>query len=267
MESLAGSFTAIPSLLPATVALSCGGSSSVCSVLHLRHVDGAHVVWVLLCLSVLVIGAIVRRLLHGHRRCQQRVPLAVLVGAFATPPLLRFLVPAGGKHATVRRGPCDGLSYAGTEATQALPTWGIVAPFQNEALGIVEWLDSHALEGASEFVLIEDASTDNSPRKARWWAAKHPGTRLVIVKRGARRTQKQAVNDGVRHATSDWLAIIDLDEFLFSRLAFAPSVSHYLGRVPREVRGCVHSAHTHPGRAVFDRLHTLRSPAPHATFG
>lgn len=102
----------------------------------------------------------------------------------------------------------------------------IVAMFQNEAPYLKEWIEFHRLVGVEHFWLYNNNSTDD------YFSVLEPYIRSGVVdliewpsvpeandwKHHTFDVQTSAYNDAIKKArtTTHWLAIIDLDEFLFS---------------------------------------------------
>ena len=151
-------------------------------------------------LATVATSFLVWRLCDSRRRCTATAKFGVLI--LLCPAPLALIVPSGGQHASVhQRGACGGLRFSEQELDPR-PTWGIVALFQNEALGIVEWLESHRLEGATEFILIDDASNDAGPIKATRWGRAHPAVSVTVLKRRPGWSQERSTNEGRTSSTS-----------------------------------------------------------------
>ena len=55
-------------------------------------------------------------------------------------------------------------------AQTTLHTLGVLALFQNEATRVSEWMTHHTVEGVSQFVLLDQESTDNTVQLVRNFA-------------------------------------------------------------------------------------------------
>jgi hypothetical protein len=96
--------------------------------------------------------------------------------------------------------------------------FSIAAIFKNESMGLKEWLDHHLLHGCEHFYLINDGSTDN------FREILDPYIKSSLVTIFDCNLPKKADRQG--HAydkflkpiwnETKWLAIIDLDEYLWS---------------------------------------------------
>lgn len=92
---------------------------------------------------------------------------------------------------------------------------------RDEAHSIEEWLAFHVLQGVSRFVLYDNGSTDDGCARARRFA-RYVDVAIVPwpdTGYGFHHTQLRAFLNGTRRlvGTSDFVAYIDLDEFLYAR--------------------------------------------------
>ena len=111
---------------------------------------------------------------------------------------------------------------------------GVVALFRNEH-AMLEWLKHHHDEGATEFVLCDDNSTDPSVRESAVAFRRTHDVRLVLWRRlQAACGQICVYRRSVKMARSVWLLFVDLDEFAFARSGHG-TIRAYLGRLPRAV--------------------------------
>lgn len=109
----------------------------------------------------------------------------------------------------------------------------IVAVFKNEAMGMEEWLNHYIMQGVEHFYLIDNGSTDNykeifskfnnitcivNPKKH--CQTKHYNKYLSTVKKYA-----------------EWVAVVDLDEFVYARKGFN-KIKDFLLTVNDDV-GCI----------------------------
>ncbi|NLH47285.1 MAG: glycosyltransferase [Myxococcales bacterium] len=87
----------------------------------------------------------------------------------------------------------------------------ILTPIHNDertlprALAAIAALD---WDGRREHLLIDDGSTDDSPRLAQEFAARQPGARYLRKPAGG---EASALNLGLQEATGDWIAILEAD--------------------------------------------------------
>ncbi len=114
------------------------------------------------------------------------------------------------------------------------PSLGFVALFKNEEDIIEEWIMHHKREGVTEFILIDNDSTDNSPTLAR----KYPEVTIIKDSRCPFNCtdnishQTQMVTDACKKAKSDWLIVGDLDEFWYIPKG---KITDYLKTVPKKI--------------------------------
>jgi hypothetical protein len=100
------------------------------------------------------------------------------------------------------------------------PSITLVAILKNEADYIEEWLAFHILQGASQVILYDNNSSDDSVRRARAFAAR-VGLQVIPwpdSRDGFDLTQRLAYYDGAcrLNGVTDYAAFIDIDEFLFA---------------------------------------------------
>ncbi len=152
-------------------------------------------------------------------------PDSMIAAAPRTPRRLAVrLVDGLGLGAQARRIQARVLSRAG--ALRARYFLGVGALMKNEAHVLDEWLWHHASEGVDHFYLIDNGSTDATERVLAPWIARG----LVTLARDpARYAQTDQYERHLRRALREceWLAVIDLDEFLYARP----------GRIPDFLRG------------------------------
>lgn len=105
------------------------------------------------------------------------------------------------------------------------------AIFKNESHIIEEWIKHYLKEGVDLFVLIDNGSSDNYQQtieKYRNWC--------ILYKDERRYMQNQHYNTYItRHLNGiDWLIIVDLDEFVYSRGLYR-TIKEYLVTLPESV--------------------------------
>ena len=90
----------------------------------------------------------------------------------------------------------------------------IVAIARNEAAYIEEWIAFHQAVGVDHFYLYDNGSTDDTAARAERMARGH----ITVINWPGPRRQLEAYGDALAHYNDDdqWLAFIDVDEFLFS---------------------------------------------------
>lgn len=93
--------------------------------------------------------------------------------------------------------------------------------FKNESAGICEWLDHHIAHGVDHFFLIDDASTDRSVELLQPYIEKRLVTLFTANCSYYWCRQRDIYNKYllpiVSEKTTQWLAVLDMDEFLWSR--------------------------------------------------
>lgn len=115
-------------------------------------------------------------------------------------------------------------------ASQALPTLGIFAIFRDEAMLITEWLWHHTAEGAQQFVLLDQQSTDNGVALARNFSQQHPALDVCVLSAPEERQQNRHYARHLHRFVTDWVLIVDIDEFVYARHGFA-TIPHFLASV------------------------------------
>lgn len=96
----------------------------------------------------------------------------------------------------------------------------VLAVFKNEATIMREWLDHHIAHGVDHFYLIDDFSSDNSPEILHPYIEKGlvdmfpPSDSDLAFRQGA--MYNRVFREVYAKNETTWLAIIDLDEFLYS---------------------------------------------------
>lgn len=93
-----------------------------------------------------------------------------------------------------------------------MPTVGLLAIFQNEALIMREWVLHHRLEGISQFVLIDDRSTDGGAA-----LASSLGSDVTVVPSRGASTQEESYHAWAHLLSTEWMLVVDLDEFVYAR--------------------------------------------------
>lgn len=108
-----------------------------------------------------------------------------------------------------------------------MPRLGVCAIFRNEARHLLEWLAYHVAVGVDRFVLYDNRSTDGGADRVRKSAF---AERVTLVDWPDQPGQLSAYAHFITHhaARYDWVAAIDIDEFLLP--LDAPSVPAMLER-------------------------------------
>jgi hypothetical protein len=90
-----------------------------------------------------------------------------------------------------------------------LPSVGVCAIFKDEALYLREWMLFHWLQGVERFYLYDNGSTDD-------WRAQIPELADSVIPWPGPVVQMAAYDDCLnRKPDVDWLAFIDIDEYLW----------------------------------------------------
>jgi len=126
----------------------------------------------------------------------------------------------------------------------AHPTLGQVCNFRNEGLNLYEWMSHGYCQGVREFLMLDDSSTDNSLDEIERFRQDHASDRtltVTVVARseepelaGAHHTQTDNYNTLIKRMRSDWVAVWDIDEFIFAR-GRSKTITAFLATVPRDI--------------------------------
>ena len=96
----------------------------------------------------------------------------------------------------------------------------IIAIFRNEALAMKEWIEHHLGHGVEHFYLVDDRSTDNSSVILEPYIKRNLVSMYTPNSKSSAFRQtgmyKKVFTDVYMKNESNWIAIIDLDEFLYS---------------------------------------------------
>ena len=106
------------------------------------------------------------------------------------------------------------------------PTLGVLAIFKNEAQSMYEWLLHYEHEGVTQFVLLDQESSDNGAEIARQFGAEQPSRRVDVHLAPRRLEQNDHYNLYFHRLTTDWAIICDLDEFVYARREFVTIVDY-----------------------------------------
>ena len=146
---------------------------------------------------------------------------------------------------------CHGVELAQREDGRRESSLGVVALFRNEH-AMPEWLQHHHDEGATEFVLCDDNSTDPSARESALAFRRTHDVRLVLWKRRQAACGQICVyRRSVKMARSVWLLFVDLDEFAFARSGHG-TIRTFLGRLPRAVSAVYLQPHVFGSMGLVD---------------
>lgn len=116
------------------------------------------------------------------------------------------------------------------------PTVGIVAMFKNEGQVLFEWILHHVEEGVTEFILLNNDSTDDfvsQVNKVRE-VVKGSGVVIQVIDTPGRHVQNRKLFQYWNKVKTDWVMIIDLDEFVYARRGFK-TIPQYLASVDADV--------------------------------
>ncbi len=106
----------------------------------------------------------------------------------------------------------------------------IVSVFKNEGHAIREWLDHYIKEGVDTFFLTDNGSTDTYDIQDYIENGK-----VVLRKDPKKHAQNDHLNYYLKDAKKyDWVIVVDLDEFIYSRLGFK-TMKDYLKTVPKDI--------------------------------
>jgi hypothetical protein len=106
----------------------------------------------------------------------------------------------------------------------------IVGIFKNEAHIMQEWLTHYLNQGVEHFYLIDNGSTDN-------WQSEIEGFPVTIKSDSEKNAQYKLYNKyflEVVKKKSEWMMVVDLDEFLYARNKFK-SIPEYLKSLDKEI--------------------------------
>lgn len=103
----------------------------------------------------------------------------------------------------------------------------VVGIFKNEAVAMREWLLHHIGQGVEHFYLINNGSTDD-------WQSQVDGLPVTVYNDNEKHKQIQHYNDyflDIVKVEALWVAVIDLDEFLYARDPYT-DIASVLREVP-----------------------------------
>lgn len=108
---------------------------------------------------------------------------------------------------------------------------GVGAIFKNEAHIIEEWIEHYLKEGVDRFYLIDNGSTDNYRGKIEKYC-----NFITLYKDPKKYAQDELYNTyfSKHYSEIDWLIILDLDEFMYSRLGYR-TIKDYLITLPENI--------------------------------
>jgi len=95
---------------------------------------------------------------------------------------------------------------------------------------LTEWLTHHAAEGITQFVLLDQSSADNGVELVLRFAQQHPWLNVSVHAAPEPRQQNRHYARHLHRLTTDWVLIVDIDEFVYARLEFA-TLPQYLSNL------------------------------------
>ena len=117
-------------------------------------------------------------------------------------------------------------------STGSFPAVGVLALFRDEAMYLTEWLTHYAAEGVTQFVLLDQSSADNGVELVLRFAQQHPWLNVSLHAAPEPRQQNRHYARHLHRLTTDWVLIVDIDEFVYARLEFA-TLPQYLLNLTR----------------------------------
>ena len=120
---------------------------------------------------------------------------------------------------------------------------GVIAVFKNESHILDEWINHYKKEGVSQFILINNGSTDNFMNVLKPHMKNiilyHNNGRQILDKENFQialynKYYNQACNlPGFKKCA--WYIICDLDEFIYSRNPTWKTIPEYLAKLPKNI--------------------------------
>ena len=108
----------------------------------------------------------------------------------------------------------------------------IVSVFKNESHALKEWLDHYIHEGVDTFFLTDNGSTDEYKCIIEPYIQ---SGHVILTINPKKHAQIEHLNYYLKNAKKmDWVIVIDLDEFVYSRRGFA-TIKEYLTTLPTDV--------------------------------
>lgn len=119
-------------------------------------------------------------------------------------------------------------------------TLTILSMFKDEARHAKEWVEHHRLEGVTDFLLLDNGSTDNSADILK-------GLGCRVIDYPERHAQEKAFNEygsipavwdnrSTRHINTEWTMVIDFDEFVYAKNGYA-KITDYLKTLSQHIDG------------------------------
>ena len=105
----------------------------------------------------------------------------------------------------------------------------IVAIFKNEGHALKEWIDHYLREGVDRFFLVDNGSTDG-------YDLKGYEEKVEVWMNPKKHSQVELTNHYLQKAKKyDWVLVVDLDEFMYSRKGFR-TIKQYLKTIPPTIK-------------------------------
>jgi hypothetical protein len=113
------------------------------------------------------------------------------------------------------------------------PKLAICAIVKDEARYIEEWLAFHFLQGVSQVLIFDNENTDGTRDILKCVARHLPISVVNWPGQDYYQVQMEAYRDGAMRLTgqADWVAFIDIDEFLFSSRCYSIRTAEHAGRI------------------------------------
>lgn len=92
----------------------------------------------------------------------------------------------------------------------------IMTMFKNEGRRINEYLIHYMKEGVTQFILIDDNSTDSGECIINQFAKEYPDLQVNYLKWPTQNTKSVAYNACIGKSTRAWTLVVDVDEFVFA---------------------------------------------------
>lgn len=102
------------------------------------------------------------------------------------------------------------------EGKAELPLVTVVVPVYNHALYVCQCLDSVIRSDYPdiELVIVDDASTDNSPQCVRTWLQMHPDVRAIFQQHAYNQGITRTLNEAVQLSHGEYMTVIASDDLL-----------------------------------------------------
>ncbi len=162
-----------------------------------------------------VVTALLRELSHPYRLPLDAEPPPSWSKAWMPPPWERpddspaDSTPADGSSSDDSLTPTPAVRVP--KLKRATSTLGVLAIFQNEAHAMREWVAHYRAEGVSQFVLIDNGSTDDGAEIARSLSTGD----ITVVSFPGQFLPNKAFRAHYGKLRTEWMLVADLDDFAF----------------------------------------------------